>query len=82
MRPGSHSTGDRPASHVTTMHVPGGSMTARVSVGFLCGRDEEGNLGLLFIDAPGVELERCGLGSYMGERVLNLHGSSRANSSA
>jgi hypothetical protein len=37
-------------------------MTARASVGFLCGRDEEGDLGLLFIDAPGIELERYGLG--------------------
>jgi hypothetical protein len=53
-------------------------MTARASVGFLCGRNEESDLDLLFIEAPGVEVKRCGLGQQMGQRVSNLQGCYRA----
>jgi hypothetical protein len=49
--------------------VAGFAATARTH-----GRDEQGNLGLRFIDMPGVEVKRCGLGQQMGERVSNLQG--------
>jgi len=57
---------------VTTMDVPGWSITSRASGCCLYGRDQEGDLGLQFIDVAGVELERCGLGQHMGQRVSNL----------
>jgi hypothetical protein len=38
----------------------------------LCGRNLQSDLGLRFIDTPGVELERCGFRQHMGQRVSNL----------
>jgi hypothetical protein len=62
--------GQRPS--VTTVNMPGRGMTGRAAGCRLCGRDQEGNLGLRFINAPGVQSERCGLGQQMGQRVSNL----------
>jgi hypothetical protein len=52
--------GKRPA--VTTIGVPSGGLTGWASGGCLGGRDREDDLGLRFINAPGVQLERGGLG--------------------
>jgi hypothetical protein len=56
--------GQRPG--ITTVDVPGWDITGRASGCRLCGRDQEGDLGLRFIDAAGIELEWCGLGQQMG----------------
>jgi hypothetical protein len=71
--------GQRPG--IMTVDMPGRDITARASGLCLCGRDQQGDLGVHFVDVPGVQLERCGLGQDMGKRVSNLHGSSGAHSS-
>jgi hypothetical protein len=52
--------GQRPG--VATMDVPGQSLTGWAAGCRLCGRDQEDDLGLRFINAPSIQLERCGLG--------------------
>jgi hypothetical protein len=64
--------GQRPG--VATVDVPGRDVAPCASGSRLCGRDQEGDLGLGFIDTPGIELKRCGRGQYMGQRVSTLQG--------
>ena len=56
------------------MDVPGWGLTDRAPGRRLCGRNQEGNLGLRFIEMPGVELKQWGLGHQMGQRVSTLQG--------
>jgi hypothetical protein len=58
---------------VATVDVPGWDITPRAAGVRLCGRDQEDDLGLGLIDAPGLELKRDGLRQQMGQRVSNLH---------
>jgi hypothetical protein len=62
--------GERPG--VMTMDISGGEITPRASGVRLCRRDQEDDLGLGFIDAPGSELKRDGLRQQMGQRVSTL----------
>ena len=62
--------GERPS--IMTVDIPGGDIAPWAAGCRLCGRTQEGDLGLRFIDTPGVELERCGLRQPMGQRVSNL----------
>ena len=60
--------GQRPG--VTTVDMPGRDITPRAAGCRLCGRDQEGDLGVRVVDVPGVQLERCGVGQYMGQACL------------
>jgi hypothetical protein len=62
--------GERPG--IVTVDIPSGGVAPRAAGFRLCGRNLQGDLGLRFIDTPGVELERCGLRQHMGQRVSNL----------
>jgi hypothetical protein len=48
------------------------NITGRASGLRLCGRHEEGNLGMRFIEAAGVELESEGFRQQIGKRGSNL----------
>ena len=63
--------GQRPG--VMTMDMPGWDIAPRASGCRLCGRDQEGDLGVRLVDLPGVQLERRGFWQQMGKRVSNLH---------
>jgi hypothetical protein len=63
--------GQRPG--VATVDMPGRGIAPRASGFRLCGSDQKDDLGLGFINAPGLELKRYGLGQQMGQRVSNLH---------
>jgi hypothetical protein len=58
---------------VMTVDMPGRGIAPWASGVRLCGSDQEGNLGLGFINAPGLEVKRYDLGQQMGQRVSNLH---------
>jgi hypothetical protein len=62
--------GQRPG--VTTVDMPGRGIAPRASGVRLCGRDQEGDLGVRFVDVPGSQLERRGVGQDMGQRFSNL----------
>jgi hypothetical protein len=63
--------GQRP--EVVTMDVPGRDIAPRAAGFRLCGRDQEGDLRARFVEVPGIEVERDGVGQDMGQRVSNLH---------
>jgi hypothetical protein len=63
--------GHRPG--VATVDMPSWD-TAPWAAGYrLYGRDQEGELHVRVVEVPGVQLERDGVGQYMGQRVSNLH---------
>jgi hypothetical protein len=63
----------RQCPSVMTVDMPGRGITPWASGFRLCGSDQEDDLGLGFIKAPGPELKRYGLGQQMSQRVSNLH---------
>jgi len=48
------------------MDMSGWGLTGRAASRRLGGRDQEGDLGLRFLNTPGVKVERCSLGQYIG----------------
>ena len=56
--------GKRPS--IRTVDIPGGDIAPRAAGCRLCRRNQEGDLGLGFLDSPSVELARCGLRQQMG----------------
>jgi hypothetical protein len=56
-----------------TVDMPGRDITPWASGFRLCRRGQEDDLGLEFINAPGLKLKRYGLGQQMSQRVSTLH---------
>jgi hypothetical protein len=54
------------------MGVSGWGMTGRALGCRLCGRNQQADLGLWFIDTACIEVKRGGLSQQTGQRVSNL----------
>jgi hypothetical protein len=59
---------------------PGRAITARAAGFRWGGREQAGELGVPFVEVPGVQVARGRVGSSMGQRVLTRHGSSGVSS--
>jgi hypothetical protein len=62
--------GQRPG--VTAVDMPGRGIAPRASGCHVCRRDEQRDLGVHVVEVPGMQLQRCSVGQYMGKRCSNL----------
>jgi hypothetical protein len=63
--------GQRPG--VGTVDMPCWDITLWAAGFHLCGTDQEGDLRARFVEVPGIQLERYGVGPYMGQRISTPH---------
>jgi hypothetical protein len=66
--------GERPG--VTARDTPCRAIASRAAGFSLCRSEQQGDLGARVVEVPGVQVQRCGCGYYMGNQVLNCPGSS------